>query len=236
MKSGIYTIRNKTNGNRYVGSAVNIKRRRDQHKSALRKSTHENGHLQRVWNKYGEDDFEFRVLFYCDPEMCIVFEQRAMDTLDPEYNIAPVAGSCLGVTHTAESRKNMSLAHMGYVVSEATKAKMSAAHKGKPTWIKGKKASPKTKAKISAALMGHEVSAEARANMSAWQKGRKKGPLSTEHKANIAAGMLGIKRGSMSAEHKAKLSAAGMGNTNAAANKGKRWSPARRAAQGEKIK
>jgi len=209
MKSGIYTVRNKKNGNRYVGSAVNIKRRWSQHKSALRKGTHKNGHLQRAWNKYSKSAFGFEVLLYCAPEMCVPFEQMAMDTLEPEYNIAPVAGSRLGIPHTTR-----------------TKAKISAARKGRIM-------SAETKAKISASLMGHEVIAETRANMSAWQKGRKKAPLSAEHKANIAAGMLGLKRGPMSAGHKAKLSAVGMGNTNAAANKGKPWSPARRAAQGE---
>ena len=56
--SGIYIIRNLINGNVYIGSAVRIDSRKRQHLHKLRSGKHENGHLQKAWNKYGEDSFE----------------------------------------------------------------------------------------------------------------------------------------------------------------------------------
>ena len=60
--SGIYAIVNKVNGKRYVGSAVNFKKRAIIHKYHLKKGTHHCEHLQRAWNKYGPESFAFVIL------------------------------------------------------------------------------------------------------------------------------------------------------------------------------
>ena len=140
MATGIYEIRNTINGNTYVGSAINIKRRWIDHRSTLRGETHSNNHLQNAWNKYGGESFVFRVLFYCDKDLMFIFEQRAMDIIRPEYNILPVAGSPLGWNH-----------------SDETKAKISAANKGKPSWNLGRTTPPETRAKISAVKKGRSA-------------------------------------------------------------------------------
>lgn len=62
MISCIYTITNKINGKIYVGKTYNFFNRKSQHKCALRENTHENRHLQRAWNTYGEDSFIFEIL------------------------------------------------------------------------------------------------------------------------------------------------------------------------------
>jgi group I intron endonuclease len=62
---GIYKIENKVNGKVYVGQSVNIESRWKAHKSELRRDTHYNTHLQKSWNKYGEDNFEFSVIEEC---------------------------------------------------------------------------------------------------------------------------------------------------------------------------
>ena len=59
---GIYVIRNIVNDNIYIGSSVNIKKRFCQHRNSLRKNKHHNKYLQRSWNKYGEENFEFVVI------------------------------------------------------------------------------------------------------------------------------------------------------------------------------
>ena len=176
MNSGIYIIINKKNGNRYVGSSVNLKKRFRDHRCYLRNDMHDNGHLQRSWNKYGEDVFEFRILFYCDPELCIAFEQRTMDVLDPEYNIAPVAGSCLGVKFgppSDKTRAKMSAAQKGRTFSEEHRKKLSAANMGN-------RHSPETRAK----MRGRKMSKESRAKVSAAHKGRRH---SEETRAKISA-------------------------------------------------
>jgi len=88
MSSGIYQIRNLVNGNRYVGSAKNLRRRQTVHLSALRHNRHVNPHLQNVFNKYGKEAFVFEIVEQCAPEECTTREQHFLDTLHPEYNIA----------------------------------------------------------------------------------------------------------------------------------------------------
>jgi len=56
MKSGIYQIKNTVNGKRYIGSAVNIKMRFQEHKKSLKKGTNSK-RLQHSWNKHGADSF-----------------------------------------------------------------------------------------------------------------------------------------------------------------------------------
>ncbi len=64
--TGIYLIKNLINNKVYVGQSVNIKDRWGSHKRKLNKNCHSNLHLQSSWNKYGEDNFEFKVLEECD--------------------------------------------------------------------------------------------------------------------------------------------------------------------------
>jgi group I intron endonuclease len=61
-KSGIYKIINVVNNKFYVGSAVDLRRRKTRHFSELRTGRHNNKHLQAAWNKYGEKSFTFVVV------------------------------------------------------------------------------------------------------------------------------------------------------------------------------
>ena len=62
MKAGIYRIINSSNGKCYVGSSIDINRRRLEHFSALSHNRHVNNHLQNAYNKYGKDSFIFEVI------------------------------------------------------------------------------------------------------------------------------------------------------------------------------
>jgi group I intron endonuclease len=62
MKSGIYKIINLVNNKFYVGSAVDLRRRKARHFSELRNNRHNNRHLQAAWLKYGEKSFVFVVV------------------------------------------------------------------------------------------------------------------------------------------------------------------------------
>lgn len=84
--TGIYEIRNIINNNYYIGSAKNINRRWDRHRSGLRHNKHENVYLQRAWNKYGEEKFTFKVVEECDVSKLLTLEQKYLN-LKPEYNI-----------------------------------------------------------------------------------------------------------------------------------------------------
>ncbi len=65
---GIYCIENTVNHKRYIGQSVNIERRWKKHKYALNSKYHYNQHLQRAWDKYGEQKFCFSVLEICNKD------------------------------------------------------------------------------------------------------------------------------------------------------------------------
>ena len=68
MTCGIYMILNKNNGKIYIGQSIDAEYRMKKHKQQLTGNYHSNTHLQRAWNKYGEDAFEFNLLekFFLD--------------------------------------------------------------------------------------------------------------------------------------------------------------------------
>lgn len=60
--SGVYLIVNEVNKKVYIGSSKNINYRRSVHYRNLLNNSHHNIHLQRAFNKYGEDNFSFHVI------------------------------------------------------------------------------------------------------------------------------------------------------------------------------
>lgn len=103
--SGVYQIKNKENGKRYIGSSVNVTRRFYEHKRTLRKGEHHNRHLQRAFDKYGLGKFVFEVLEYVLPEKtCLeAREQHFLDKYFPEYNMNSGATNSLGYKHSEET-------------------------------------------------------------------------------------------------------------------------------------
>ncbi len=83
---GIYKITNKNNGKSYFGSSKNIEKRWLTHKNQLKNGIHHNIHLQRVWDKYGDDVFSFEVVEECGIDILLETEQKYLD-FNPEYNI-----------------------------------------------------------------------------------------------------------------------------------------------------
>lgn len=117
FKTGVYKILNTITKERYVGSASRIGKsnslsgfyvRFEKHKSLLKSNKHYNIHLQRAYNKYGENNFNFNVLSICPPEYCIKLEQWFLDNLKPEYNIRKIADSNKGIKFTAEHKEKLS--------------------------------------------------------------------------------------------------------------------------------
>jgi group I intron endonuclease len=83
---GIYKITNKINNNSYFGSSKDIERRWLTHKNQLKNNNHHNLHLQRSWNKYGDNNFIFEIVEQCCENILFETEQKYLD-LHPEYNI-----------------------------------------------------------------------------------------------------------------------------------------------------
>jgi len=190
--SGIYQIQSKSNNKIYVGSAVNLRGRKQHHFQDLKHNKHHSIYLQRHYNKYGKDDLQFSILEFCEKEKLIEREQFYIDTLKPEFNICKIAGSCLGIFHSEETKKKNSAARIGKPLSEKTKKKMSKAHNGHPV-------SKETKQKLSIAnigvnhpMFGKHHSEETKQKMSIAQTGEKHAmfgkqlPEETKQKISIA--------------------------------------------------
>lgn len=214
MNSGIYKIEHIASGKIYVGSAVNFRIRWNDHKKSLRKNKHHNRKLQCAWNKYGEPAFAFSIIEHVhDKQRLIEREQFWIDELNAVasgYNIAPTAGSSLGVKYPFIPRKPLSQEHRAKIslmalnrdpeqvkksvsamwaarrkeCSPETRAKIGAVHRGKIV-------SPETRAKISASCIGRRLSKETREKISAKSRSQIRGPLTPETRNKISAALKG---------------------------------------------
>ncbi len=159
--SFIYSITNSINGNKYIGSTININKRWYVHKYNLNKNQHINNHLQNAWNKYGKNNFKFEVVEECSDGLLLDNEQKWIDyykKIDKIklYNIADYTSMpMLGKKHSEESLKkigkassewhrsnkgtlkyenyisNLSKSLSGHKLNEETKIKIGRANKGK---------------------------------------------------------------------------------------------------------
>lgn len=163
MNTGIYQITNLHNGKSYVGSAVSFRDRWREHLRQLANGDHHSKVMQRAWDKYGEAAFEFKKLLVCAKSDLIWFEQRAIDALQPAYNICKVAGSVLGYRHTEEAKAAAAERAKGNTNRRGRKepaevcARISVGRKGKGV---GRVFTEETKAKIAAAQRGRTISEE----------------------------------------------------------------------------
>lgn len=110
---GIYIIKNKINNKFYIGSCKDFRKRKNNHLSNLRRNKHHCQKLQRAFNKYGEDNFEFKLIEELT-ENTLLREQYWINLLNPNYNCAKLVGG-----------------HNRKATSEETKAKISASKKNK---------------------------------------------------------------------------------------------------------
>ena len=112
--SGIYQIINKVNGKSYIGSSVRLNKRWKRHLTDLKCNVHHSLALQRAFHKYGYNNFEFIILENCEEDKLLEREQYYLDSLKPEYNICRIAGNCLGITHSEETKQKQKESNKTY--------------------------------------------------------------------------------------------------------------------------
>ena len=187
MASGVYTIYNNLNGKIYIGKANDIKRRWREHKSFFNRGKHGNSHMQRAWNMYGADAFEFRMVAECEDiaaaeksyvdyfravgyelynmaepngvtdTMSAVTKQKLSNSWTPERRKAQ-SDRLKGVARPAHVVEALRAAHTGRKASDETKAKLMAAHTGK-------KLQPHVAEALQKSRIGRVVSEETRAKI-----------------------------------------------------------------------
>lgn len=160
MARGIYKIINVVNNKFYVGSAVDLKRRKTRHFSELRNNKHSNGRLQNSWNKYGEQAFVFVVV----EELSEAADLLAAENVWLKEHVGKDYCYNLGVDATAP------MMGFGGELSPTWGRKRTPEELAAQNW-KGKKHNPESKAKIREFLLGKPKSAEVRAKISATLSG-----------------------------------------------------------------
>lgn len=108
--SGIYSITNIVNNKIYIGSSKDIYRRWVEHKNKLNQNKHRNRYLQFAWNKYGEENFSFKIIELCNEKDLFINEQKWYDFYNSGdekygYNLSKIA-RCPSYRATLDTLKN----------------------------------------------------------------------------------------------------------------------------------
>jgi group I intron endonuclease len=230
MTAGIYRIVARREGKPelfYIGQAIDLDRRERDHFRHLRSGRHDNPRLQAVFDKYGEAIFVFERILICSGDTLANYEQNILDFYVDTVgrHLLNICQKCVtssaGVRRSADTRARMSAAKKGKpgrLWSIESRLKVSSTKKGIPpsaATIKagieartGSSASTITRARMSASHLGRVDSAETRAKKSAARKN-----LSNEGRVNLSIALRGNKNGQgsrRSPESRLKISIAAL--------------------------
>lgn len=132
MTAGVYKIVNRVNGSFYLGSSKHCEKRLRDHRNSLNRGDHHNVVLQRAWEKYGADVFDFVIVL--KTQRFLQAEARMLKTLSPRYNIGRDA--CGGDNLTLNPRrdeiiKQMTLSIIKRMSDPAERERRRVASRGK---------------------------------------------------------------------------------------------------------
>ena len=85
--SGVYEIINTITGDFYIGSSVDLERRKQHHFSESYRKHEPNKPLYKDIKQYGENSFLFKPIWLCNPEELKKYEQIAIEKYKPKYNV-----------------------------------------------------------------------------------------------------------------------------------------------------
>lgn len=113
---GIYCIENLVSHKKYVGQSLDIYQRWKDHKQKLNNNKHRNIYLQRAWNKYGENNFNFYILETCDKSLLDkreIYYITKFDCLHNRHGYNIESGGNVNKIIPMETREKMSLSKQG---------------------------------------------------------------------------------------------------------------------------
>lgn len=88
----IYAITNIKNGKRYIGSTIDFYRRKAEHLKWLKGNYHHSIVLQRAFNKYGLECFEFSIIEIVENCNDLIHIEQKYINIKSEYNSNKIAG------------------------------------------------------------------------------------------------------------------------------------------------
>lgn len=226
-RSGVYCVIHRASGMCYIGSTLDLKRRRLDHLFRAKKGN--GSFFQRALCEFGPDAFDFEVLCYCSKDRLLEREQFYIILFNSasgnDFNTLRLAGATYDASPSEATRERARLRMTGsklspehclrisqgrtgikekVIRSEEHRRKISAVHKGRPKSLE-------TKEKMRQAALGRKLSPEHLIKLLA-ATGRK--PITDETRAErIAAWINRIpkERKPISLETRAKMSAAAKG-------------------------
>lgn len=169
----VYRLTCTPTGKAYIGITCDLRRRWNDHVSSALRRDRGKHILSRGIRKYGRDNFAVETLYEASSRKEAEIVERGLiasyRTLMPHgFNMTCGGEGTVGYRkkHSKETREKIGLGNRGRIVSAETRAKQSAARKGR-------KLPPEWCAALSASRRGLHRSAETKAKISAAHKGKK---------------------------------------------------------------
>lgn len=120
----VYIITNIRNNRVYVGQTIDLKRRKYEHLSQLRKGSHKNTELQNDYNKYGESCFQFSVIISGLIRPCRLKVETFLINMYGGIESPNVYNYQDNVTENKEMRYRVSKGQQGKIVNPESVMKM----------------------------------------------------------------------------------------------------------------
>jgi group I intron endonuclease len=173
--SGIYCFIHRDTGMCYVGSSCRIGNRLRLHMRDVERGS--NNAIHRAIRQHGVDAFDFEILERCPRELLLEREAFYIALLDccslRGYNtLATPTTPAYDAEVSPVTRMRISQASTGRKHTDEARARIAAAHRGKPGTMLGRKFTAEHKAKISKAHTGKKLSDETKAKIGLASRGR----------------------------------------------------------------